>query len=58
MIGDSLENDIAGAHAAGITSVWLNRTGEALPSGAVEPDHVIASLSELPALLRAAEAAR
>jgi putative hydrolase of the HAD superfamily len=58
MIGDSLENDIAGARAAGITSVWLNRTGEALPSDAVEPDHVITSLSELPALLWPAEAAR
>jgi putative hydrolase of the HAD superfamily len=51
MVGDSLENDIAGAHAAGITSAWLNRNGEALPPDAVEPDHVITSLSELPALL-------
>jgi putative hydrolase of the HAD superfamily len=26
MVGDSLEHDIAGAQAAGITAVWINRS--------------------------------
>jgi 5'-nucleotidase len=36
MVGDSWQNDIAGATAAGIRAVWFNRTGGAqppLPSG-------------------------
>lgn len=32
MIGDSLEGDVRGAQAAGITSVWLNRRGQACDS--------------------------
>jgi putative hydrolase of the HAD superfamily len=28
-VGDSLENDVAGAAAAGVRSVWLNRNGHA-----------------------------
>lgn len=32
-VGDSLEHDVAGANAAGIQSVWLNRSGRANESG-------------------------
>lgn len=32
-LGDSLRNDYFGARGAGILSVWLNRLGEAVPSG-------------------------
>jgi putative hydrolase of the HAD superfamily len=32
-VGDSLEHDIAGARAAGIAAVWLNRDGAAAPTG-------------------------
>jgi len=49
-IGDSLERDVVGARAAGVSCVWLNRdraAGSARPA----PDHEIASLGELPALL-------
>jgi 2-haloacid dehalogenase/putative hydrolase of the HAD superfamily len=37
-IGDSLHSDIAGAHAAGITSVWINRHGRIHDVGSAEPD--------------------
>ena len=37
-VGDSMENDVAGARNAGITAIWLNRNG-------VEPD---ADSNEIP----------
>lgn len=46
-VGDSLENDVAGARAAGIEPVLLDRSGAASPDGVV----MIASLEELPGLL-------
>ncbi len=49
-VGDSAEHDVAGARAAGITSVWINRRGREWPGG-VRADHEISSLIELPALL-------
>lgn len=50
-IGDNLGTDVAGARAAGVTAVWLNRLGHVPPNDDVRPDHEIRSLSELPALL-------
>ncbi|MGH2409360.1 MAG: HAD family hydrolase, partial [Chloroflexota bacterium] len=52
MVGNSLDHDIMGARAAGIGSIWINRVGEAAPTGWA-PDATITSLSELPALLAA-----
>ena len=49
-VGDSLEADVAGAKAAGMAAVWLNRDGRAV-SGDHEPDAEIATLAELPGLL-------
>jgi putative hydrolase of the HAD superfamily len=49
-IGDSLERDVVGARAAGVPCVWLNRD-RAARSGGPAPDHEIASLGELSALL-------
>ncbi|SRR6266851_4332578 len=50
MVGDSMERDIAGARAAHIRSVWLDRGG----SGATSPaDARITSLDDLPATLDA-----
>jgi putative hydrolase of the HAD superfamily len=46
-VGDSVVNDVAGARAAGIDAVLLQRQGEP-PDGSFR---VIGSLSELPALL-------
>jgi putative hydrolase of the HAD superfamily len=43
-IGDSLDEDVAGAHAAGIAAVLLIRDGSATPAAAGVP--VIGSLGE------------
>ena len=49
-VGDSLENDVAGARNVGAPSVWLNREG--VPNNTeIQPDYEIASLSEIPAIL-------
>jgi putative hydrolase of the HAD superfamily len=50
-IGDSLVSDVAGAQAAGIRAIWLNRDRLPNTTGIV-PDAEITSLSELPALCR------
>ena len=45
-VGDSLENDVAGAAGAGVRSVWLNRNGDAAPPDA-KPDAEVATLHGL-----------
>ena len=59
-MGDSLRCDIGGAAAAGLAaSVWVNATGEeAAPEGGggPRPTFTVASVLELPPLLRALEA--
>jgi putative hydrolase of the HAD superfamily len=52
-IGDSPENDIAGAKSAGIFAIWLNRDGKQWPLESCQPDRVITGLHELPELLTA-----
>lgn len=50
-VGDSLRADVAGARAAGLTSVWLNRLGAPRPATGA-PDIEVASLFDLlPAML-------
>jgi putative hydrolase of the HAD superfamily len=51
VVGDSLEKDVAGAAAAGLRCVWVNRLGSARDAGPI-PAAEIRSLRELPALLR------
>ena len=53
-IGDSPEYDIAGAHAAGVRSVWMNRAGAPWSSSHAPPDREVRSLTDLPHLLGAA----
>ena len=48
-VGDNLEADIGGAHAAGLAAVWINRTG-ATAEG-FTPDAEITTLDELLPLL-------
>ena len=49
-VGDSLENDVAGARNAGVHSVWLNREG--IPNDTeTQPDYEVASLTEIPTIL-------
>lgn len=50
MVGDSLERDVAGAQAAGVRSVWLNRTGSHRRNGPT-PDREVADLNGLLELL-------
>ena len=45
-VGDSLENDVAGANGAGVRSVWLNRDRKRNDSN-IQADFEIASLAEL-----------
>lgn len=49
-VGDSLENDVAGARHAGAPAVWLNRDGARNDSG-IQADFEITSLADLPRLL-------
>ena len=49
-VGDSLENDVAGARNAGVPSVWLNREG-VLNDTEIRPDYEVASLTEIPEIL-------
>lgn len=44
-IGNSLENDVTGAHNAGLRSVWLDRDGVGEPDP--EPHHRIEAMEEL-----------
>lgn len=44
-VGDSLEDDVAGAQAAGIPAIWLNRAGRR--SVGVQPDAEIMTLLDL-----------
>ena len=49
-VGDSLENDVAGARNAGVHSVWLNR--ENVPNDTeIRPDYEVVSLTEIPTIL-------
>jgi putative hydrolase of the HAD superfamily len=50
-IGDSPEHDIAGAQAAGIRSIWMNRTGRKWPAEVPRPDYEARDLGEVRALL-------
>ena len=49
-VGDSLKNDVAGANAAGVRSVWLNRDRQASHTG-IAAEYEIATLADLPAVL-------
>ncbi len=50
MVGDNPARDILGANRAGIRAIWIRRKNQPLTYGA-QPDAIITSLSELPALL-------
>jgi HAD superfamily hydrolase (TIGR01509 family) len=53
LVGDHPVNDVAGAHDAGWRSVWLDRDGAVpFPEDGPRPDAVVASLAELPEVLR------
>lgn len=45
-VGDSLEDDVAGAKRSGTWSAWLNRERKSNETG-IEPDFELSSLPEL-----------
>jgi HAD superfamily hydrolase (TIGR01509 family) len=51
MVGDSLQNDVAGAQAAGLRVIWLAPRRVKAAAGAPIPDARIRKLAELPAAL-------
>ena len=55
-MGDSVEFDMAGARAAGIPAIWLNRDGRAWSEQDWRPFQEIRSLDEVPLLLGASHA--
>ena len=50
-VGDSPDHDVAGAHAAGIRAVWMNRTGRPWPTPLPPPDDEVRNLAAFLALL-------
>ena len=50
-IGDSVEHDMAGARAAGIRSIWVNRASRPWTASDPVPNFQIRALSDLPGLL-------
>jgi FMN phosphatase YigB (HAD superfamily) len=50
-VGDSLTADVAGAKAAGLTAVWINRSGRVRSESDPVPDLEIRSLSNLTSFL-------
>ncbi|MCC6790996.1 MAG: HAD family hydrolase [Thermomicrobiales bacterium] len=50
-VGDSPEFDVAGAHASGLRSVWVNRTGQPWSHDGPAPDHEVTDLTSLTPLL-------
>jgi len=52
MIGDSKRSDIQPAKKLGIVTVWVPSPTRDFANAPVEPDHQIATISELPALVR------
>jgi len=50
MVGNSLERDIAGAHNAGIVSIWIKVAGSE-EHHPVDPHYTITGLAELPGIL-------
>ena len=52
-VGDHPEHDVAGARAAGLKTVWLNRQGARWPGHLAPPDSVFTNLADLERQLQA-----
>lgn len=50
-VGDSVEHDIAGAQAAGIRSIWMDRGSSGWNPALPPPDRTVVTLREVPPLL-------
>jgi HAD superfamily hydrolase (TIGR01509 family) len=49
-VGDTLAEDVAAAHAAGVDAVWIDAAGAGVPPGAPAPRWVVRALPEIAAL--------
>lgn len=52
MVGDRLDMDILGGARAGLRTIWISQDG-LLPAGDARPTHVVASIGEAFAIVRA-----
>jgi len=50
-VGDNPFDDVMGAKAVGMRTVWVNRYERSLEDGLPSPDHEVRSLAELPEIL-------
>jgi len=50
-VGDTIADDVCGAHGAAIDVVWINRKRESIPQEAPEPTFTIERLTELESVL-------
>ena len=50
-IGDTFEDDVAGARAAGIEAAWIDAKGAGISAGSNAPAHVLCRLTDLAPLL-------
>ncbi len=50
-VGDRQLEDVQGASQVGMTTVWINRSGEALDHKLPRPDYQVKNLLEIPGLL-------
>ena len=53
-VGDHPEIDVEGARAAGLRSVWVNRSGQRWPNEFAKPDGIVTHVGQLQSLLAAA----
>lgn len=51
MVGDRYDRDIAGAHEAGIRTIWFNIRCEPLPTGKQPPDEMVNDLAAVQRIL-------
>lgn len=54
-VGDHPEIDVDGARAAGLRSVWVNRSGQQWPKEFASPDGIVSHVGQLQSLLSAAQ---
>ncbi len=51
-VGDHPETDVNGARAAGLRTVWVNRSGQRWPSEFARPDGIVSHVGQLQSLLK------
>jgi FMN phosphatase YigB (HAD superfamily) len=51
MVGDTYDEDVAGARAAGVDAAWIDTAGRGVPAGDPPPRYVVRALPELAHIL-------